>query len=103
MVLLIIFFTFIVVMAAFSMENMFLTGLITKINYNAKQVQIDLLSKGCKGDRTFTFNDISIFKKTEGNKISSYNVGDKIIFYIDSESCPRPFEVRVITAVRGVK
>ena len=91
---LIVIFTLSAAGAAFSLENLFLTGVITNINYRAKQVQIDLRNKGCRGLRTFTFYDFSKFKKTVGNKIE---------FYIDSENCPGPSEVRVITAVREAK
>jgi hypothetical protein len=94
MLLLIVFFTFIAAGAVFSMENMFLAGVITKIDYKTRQVQIHVLNKGCNGDRTFIIGDISKFKKT---------VGKKIGFYIDSEDCPGPFEMRIITAVQGVE
>jgi len=93
MLLLVVFFTVMAGGAAFSMENKFLSGVLTKIDYRAKQIQIDILSRGCRGRRTFAVaGDMSKMKLVVGRKIS---------FYIDSEDCPAPSEVRTIIPFPG--
>jgi|GEM_PF-4549352 len=55
-----------------------LHGIVSDIDMKSKTVTVDVTTSGCIGIRTFSFRDID--KR-------SFKTGDKVNFFIDSETC----------------
>jgi hypothetical protein len=74
-----------------NIEKMYLHGIIKKIDLRGSRVDVNLLNKGCKGEKTFKIENASRF---------NYLPGEKISFFIDGGRCPGFIETRTMIGPR---
>jgi len=73
---------------AFANDELYLCGVVKKVNTRERKVDIQVVSEGCAG--------IKIFKVSTSQQIEKFIIGDDICFKIDMNTCPQSISATII-------
>lgn len=72
----------------FAADELYLCGVVKKVNRQEGKVSIQVISEGCAGERTF--------KVSSFQQLIKFVAGENTCFMIDMNKCPRQQEATIL-------